>query len=101
MSLLSVSMPASAPFCTALVKFCSIVAHFPTASCSAWGEVAGLVPSPEVSMLRAVSAEPAGVRKPSCCASATPRYPHAPQGCENARFAGPSRIPNGTVPLSG
>jgi hypothetical protein len=68
MSLLSVSMPASAPFCTALVKFCSIVARFPTAS---------------------------------CCASATPRYPHAPQGCENARFADPSRIPNGTVPLSG
>jgi hypothetical protein len=27
--------------------------------------------------------------------------PRAPQGCENSRFAGPRRMPNGTLPLSG
>ena len=96
MSLLSVWIPASAPFCAALVKSCMIVAHLPIAACSAWGRSAGS--DGWMSMPRALSAEPGGARKPYCSASAAPRYPQAPQGWEKARFAGPSWIPNGMSP---
>ena len=67
------STPASGPFCMALVKFSVIVAHLPIAVCSAWGRLAGFEPGPAPSMPRILSAEPAGARKPYCCASAAPR----------------------------
>ena len=66
MSLLSVPTPARAPFCTALVKFSTIVAHFPIAACSAWGRLTGSAPGPGVSMPSSLSAEPGGTRKPYC-----------------------------------
>ena len=67
------STPASGPFCMALVKFWVIVAHLPIAVCSAWGRLAGSEPGPTGLMPSAFSAEPAGTRKPYCCASAAPR----------------------------
>ena len=73
MSLLSVSMPASGPFCTDWVKSWTIVAHLPMALCSAWDRLPGLVPGPGASMPSALSAEPGGTRKPYCSASAAPR----------------------------
>ena len=73
MSLLSAWMPASAPFCAALVKSWKIVAHFPIAVCSACGRLAGFVSGGGMSMPRALSAAPGETRKPYCSASATPR----------------------------
>ena len=67
------STPASGPFCMALVKFSVMVLHLPIAACSAWGKLAGSGPGPVASMPRILSAEPAGARKPYCCASAAPR----------------------------
>ena len=43
------------------------------AACSAWGRLAGFEPGPAPLMPRSLSTEPAGARKPYCCASAPPR----------------------------
>ena len=97
MSLLSVRMPASGPLPTALVNSWLIVVHLPIAVCSAWGRSAGSGAAGLASMPRLLSAEPAGARKPYCCAAAVPRYPQAPQGCANDRLAGPRLTANGTL----
>ena len=73
MSLLSVRMPASGPLPAASVKSCPIVVHLPIAACSAWGRSAGLAAAGLASIPRVLSAEPAGARKPYCCAGAVPR----------------------------
>jgi hypothetical protein len=88
MSLLSVRMPASGPLPTASVNSCPIVA-LADRGLLRLGEVRrirgrGISVDPRV-----LSAEPAGARKPYCCAEVMPRYPQAPQGCANDRFAGP------------
>ena len=95
MSLLSVRMPASGPLLVASVNSWLIVLHLPIAVCSAWGRSAGLAAG-LASIPRVLSAEPAGARKPYCCAAVMPRYPQAPQGCANDRFAGPRLTANGT-----
>src|SRR5258708_38242385 len=100
-SLLSVRMPASDPLLVASVNSCPIVLHLPIAVCSALGRSAGLAAAGLASIPRLLSAEPAGARKPYCCAAAVPRYPQAPQGCANARFAGPRLTANGTLPAPG
>src|SRR5215469_13577823 len=101
MSLLSVRMSASGPLLTASLKPCEIVLHLPIAVCSAWGRSAGFDGTELTSIPRLASAEPAGARKPYCCAAAVPRYPHAPQGCANDRFAGPRLTANGTLAAPG
>src|SRR5215831_2984777 len=99
MSLLSVRMPASAPFCTVLSQSCMIVAHFSIAVCSAAGRLGGFAAGGGTSMPSWLSAEPGGTRKPYCSASAAPRYPQPPQGCANDRFRGLRLMAIGTLPL--
>jgi Histidine kinase-, DNA gyrase B-, and HSP90-like ATPase len=72
MSLLIVTMPASGPLLMASVKSCSMVEHLPIAVCSAWGRSAGFPCAGLASIPRLLSAEPAGARKPYCCAAAVP-----------------------------
>src|SRR6185312_14845209 len=101
MSLLSVRMPASGPLPVASVKSSEIVVHLPMAVCSAWGRLAGSAADGLASIPRLLSAEPAGARKPYCCAAVVPRYPQDPQGWANDRFAGPRLMANGTLPAPG